>query len=454
MSTESPASIPSTQLDPTTASTSSQTSTVPVADTAAPPTTAELVSNAPVTAPPVDASAGCDGAGDPPPPPQATAELTEVGRFDNGTVYAAEYPVPDDRGDPWSQWGQGVVLPDGRFVSGVGDHRGADGRSWFYEFDPTTRSLIRTAEVSDALDHRAGDWGYGKLHAPMVLDRCDKVVTSTYWGTRRDLVVGGSYDGDHLIRYDPAGRTITSLGVPVPGHGLPSLAISPDRSTIFAEAVDPASDPDTGTFVIADAESGSVHDVISLDDHRGFRDVLVTPEGDALVATANGLGGQSASGEPLDLPAVFGGESWFRSASDPAQTGDVVMSTRSPDQLWLRDAAGQISLYGDSEGYVASIDLVADGSTAYYVPGAHGQGARIGTPLIALDVDSGQRTEIVRLNDLIEPALGLRVGGSFNTVADEANGRVFVGLNAGDAEEEDVFGSVVLAVVEFDEPGG
>ena len=37
------------------------------------------------------------------------------------------------RGEPWSQWGQGVVLDDGRFISAVGDHRGRDGNAYVYE---------------------------------------------------------------------------------------------------------------------------------------------------------------------------------------------------------------------------------------------------------------------------------------------------------------------------------
>ena len=71
-----------------------------------------------------------------------------IGAADGVTVSAAVYALPEGEGNPWSQWGQGVVLPDGRFVSALGDHLGRDGNSWFYEFDPTTNLLTRTAEVA------------------------------------------------------------------------------------------------------------------------------------------------------------------------------------------------------------------------------------------------------------------------------------------------------------------
>ena len=80
-------------------------------------------------------------------------------------------------------------------------------------------------------------------------------------------------------------------------------------------------------------------------------------------------------GEPLAEPGVFGGDSWFRSASEPSSSGDVVVSTRQPDEMWVRNAAGDFRSLGDNEGYVASLSLASDGATAYYAPGAHGQGA-------------------------------------------------------------------------------
>lgn len=399
---------------------------------------------------PSEQTVGC--AATPVEPVQRGVPLEEVGSFDGGVVRAAAYPLPDDLGAPWSQWGEGVVLPDGRFVSAVGDHRGEDGRSYFYEYDPATGELTRTAEVAESLGHEPGDWGYGKIHSSMVLDSCDRVVTSTYWGTRRDIRFDGSYEGDHLIRYDPATHSVESLGVPAPGHGLPSLAVTPDRSTVYVEAVEPTSDPDAGPLIVARTDDGSVVEVVESTVHTGFRDVLVDGAGNGFHAAGDGgMAGVDRDGSAA-APPTGDFEGWMRAAADPASDGVVAFASRSPEALYSVSPDGAVERVADLEGYVASLALSADQESVLYVPGAHGDGWEAGTPLLAADLATGEKTEIVRLNDLIEPALGLRVGGTYNVVADPSGGRVYVGLNAGTGG--DVFGQVVLAVVEFDTAHG
>ncbi|MDX2379927.1 MAG: hypothetical protein QNM02_09240 [Acidimicrobiia bacterium] len=381
---------------------------------------------------------------------EAAVELEVVSNGDGPEVRAAVYPVPDHEGNPWSQWGQGVMLPDGRFVSAVGDHLGRDGNSWVYEYDPATGMLERTAEVSAALGHQQGDWGYGKVHAPMLVRGCGEIVTSTYWGTRRDLQLGGSYEGDHLIRYDPATRTVESLGVPVPGHGLPSLAMSPDGRWVFGEAVDPESEPDAGVFFVADAESGEVVYEADDDRHRGFRSILVSPAGEAFYAIGGGdLVAVDADGNTREVNDVLSG-GWLRASTASTADGSVYGTTRDPDALFRLSADGDFSSLGPVEDYVASLAVAPDGETLYYVPGAHGSGADFGTPLVAVDIESGDHEIIVNLNDLIEPALGVTAGGTYNVVVDPSGERLYIGLNSGPPGEfGETFGTVVLAVVEL-----
>jgi hypothetical protein len=381
---------------------------------------------------------------------QASIELELVSDGDGPEVRAALYPLPDHEGNPWSQWGQGAVLPDGRFVSAVGDHLGQDGNSWIYEYDPENGTLQRTTDVSEALGHESGDWGYGKVHAPMLVAPCGEVITSTYWGTRRDLQIGGSYQGDHLIKYDPETRTVESLGVPVPGHGLPSLAMSPDGRWVFGEAVDPDSEPDAGIFFVADAETGEVVSTITDDRHLGFRSILVSAEGEAFYAVGGGdLVAVDADGDSREVTDGLSA-GWLRAATSSTPDGSVFGTTRDPDALFQLSSDGTFTDLGLVEDYVASLAVSPDGGTLYYVPGAHGSGADFGTPLIAVDVASGEHEVIVLLNDLIEPALGVTAGGTYDVVVDPSGERLFIGLNAGPSGElGETFGTVVLAVVEL-----
>ena len=78
------------------------------------------------------------------------------------------------------------MLPDGRFLSTIGDHRGADGNAYLFVYDPETRRITRVADVLSQVEHEEGAWGYGKIHAQLVASGCD-VYLSTYWGSRHGL---------------------------------------------------------------------------------------------------------------------------------------------------------------------------------------------------------------------------------------------------------------------------
>jgi hypothetical protein len=401
------------------------------------------------------AGAECPPAASPTPVDGPAATLQPIGEVDGVTVSAAVYPLPEGEGDPWSQWGQGVVLPDGRFVSALGDHLGQDGNSWFYEFDPATNTLTRTAEVAAALGHQPGDWGYGKVHAPMVLGPCDEVITSTYWGTRTDLEVGGSYQGDHLLRYDPATHELSSLGVPVAGFGIPSLNISPDRRSIFGEAVDPATPAgaDAGEFFVADATTGEVTFRDDSPDHTGFRTVLLTGNGEALYAARGGslFGYTPGDDAPRRLDGVLPG-AWMRSSSPRAPDGTAYGITVDPDALFQVAPEGAVTEMGPVEGYIASLALSPDGTTLYYVPGAHGDAFEAGAPLIAVDTATGEHSTVVKMQDMVASALDLRFGGTYNVVFDPGGKRLYIGANAGpntSGDDVDTFGTIVLVVVDL-----
>lgn len=363
---------------------------------------------------------------------------------DDPRVDLVEYPLPDHEGAPWSQWGQGIVLPDGRLLSAVGDQRGADGQSYLYEYDPEAGRLTRFAEVAKAAEAAGHDAGYGKVHGAMVAMGCD-VWLSTFWG-KRDRARQPDFEGDVLLRLDTETRELEAAGVPVPGHGVPSLAGDPDAGLLYGEAVDPATDPDGGDFFAFDVATGQVRDRLE-GDHVGFRSILVGPDGAAYFSAGDGRLRRydPATGEAETIDATMPG-AWLRAASAPAPDGTVYGVTREPDALFALEPDGDVRDLGPVRGYVASIALSPDGTRLYYVPEAHGQSYRQGTPVVAVDTATGEDEVVVELADPVADELGVVAGGTYDVVLSPDGDTLYVGLNVG-PDEDETFGSVVLAAV-------
>lgn len=400
------------------------------------------------TAPDREAASTCSRPTGSPDGPSASVVTLQDAGDDRPRVEAVVYPRPDYEGNPWTQWGQGLVLADGRFLSAIGDHHGADGNSFLFVFDPNSGEITRFADVLSAVQHRRGDWGYGKVHAPMVEIACDQVVFATYWGTRRGLAYRGSYRGDLLFSIDTAAMEIEPLGVPIAEHGIPSLATH--DGLVYGEAVDPegqGDDGDSGAFFVYDPESREVLYRSDDERHTGFRSILVDVDGRAFLAMADGgllvyePGTDGLTEHHDQLPS-----GWLRAGTVPDSNGVVYGVTTDPPRLFALGAGGDIEDLGAAVGYTTALALDPTGERVVYVPGAHGNSWERGAPLMELDPETGEQQVLAELNRLAEKQLGLTLGGSYDLVVDAARSVAYIGLNAGTSRDEP-WGEVVLFVV-------
>ena len=378
--------------------------------------------------------------------PSVTAQT--ILESDEVVVRAAVYPHPGYEGNPWSQWGRGVLVRDGRFLSTIGDHLGRDGNSYFYEFHPESSRLTLVGDILSVVEHQEGNWGYGKIHGALVRDDC-LVYAATYWGTRRDIEFEGTYRGDHLLQWDPADHRIRSLGVPVEGQGIPSLKGFDPGNLVYGEALQP--DDQATTFFVYDVAAGTVSFTSTEAGHVGFRDIMVGADGAAYFSGGEARlivhrpGESEVETHPHQLPGV-----WLRASTEAAPDGSVYGVTREPDQFFAMSPSGEFRDLGPSNAYVASLALDAERGRLYYVPHAHGGAWEEGAPIIAVDTETGDRETLVELEQAAEDHLGLRLGGSYNTVYDASSRRLYIGMNAGPLdEEEESFGEVVLLIVDL-----
>lgn len=407
-------------------------------ETSGPPTTTAI-------------GAECDAPAGQPFQEGETVELEELGTVNGATISGALYPHPDYEGNPWSQWGQGIAVADGRFFSAIGDHLGADGNSYVYEYDPEANQLVLVGDILSYVDHVPGTWGYGKIHSQMVPGPCGEVYFSTYWGTSSDLAFEGNYTGDLIFRLDPHGRTLQPLGVPVEFHGQASLGSDPTTGLVYGEAVDPIERDEggpPGPFFVYDVEEEETVFVSDIRSDVGYRSILVDEEGAAYWSIGGGelQRYDPSTGESDTHHATMPGD-WLRAVTEPAPTGHVYGVTREPDTFFAMDPVGGISELGEALGYTASMALSPDGSAFFYMPGAHGNSSDWGSPLMSVDTVSGEQTVVAELNDLVRSELGYGVGGTYNVAVSPDGGRVFVGVIAGlDGES---FGEVILLVIDL-----
>ena len=361
------------------------------------------------------------------------------------------YPGPAETGEPWSQWGQGAVTADGAFLSTVGDHRGVDGNSYVYEFDPTSGRLTLVSDVLSLVDHQPGAWGYGKIHAQMVPGPCDQVYVSTYWGTRTDLVYGDGYDGDLLLRIDPTARTSSACSAyPSPPTARHRWAAHPRSACSTARPPTRSPSPTPGSSSPATSPPVKRDPRPVRPDHAGFRALAVDAAGRALFTKPEGRVTRydPATGESTTLVDPLSGR-FIRAVTPPAPDGTIYGVTQDPP-AWF--TLSRRRLDRRPRGRLRLHRVTGDGArqlAVYFVPSAHGDGWTNGTPLMAFDPVTGAESVVVELNPLTEEALGLTAGGTYDVVLDAARRRLFVGLNAApvDQREDTTFGQVVLAEV-------
>ncbi|MGI9421328.1 MAG: hypothetical protein ACR2RA_26160, partial [Geminicoccaceae bacterium] len=351
------------------------------------------------------------------------AEVTTVEGPNGITVDFVAHPLPPYPGNPWSHWGEGLLASDGRYYTAIGDHLGPDGNSFLYDYDPASGTLRAIGDVLHAYGvHDKGAWGYGKVHGRISEDPCGLLYFSTYWGTRRGgLTYAGSYQGDLLMRYDPASQQLISLGAPMPKMGTPSTQMWSEGGLFYGEANHPATRRDNiwpkgKLFWVYDlAEQKVVFQSERLIDHGSGREIALDRDGRAYYS---GAGRDLLRYDPKTNAeariATFPHDGKLRASTRPAPDGKIFMTTNKERRAYLFDPeTASLKDLGGLPGDAASLALSPSGEEAYFTPGAHGQGREIGFPLMAIDREGAMRT-IVELGPLIEAAGGPYPAGTYS----------------------------------------
>ena len=359
------------------------------------------------------------------------------------SVHVAQYPHPDYAGKPWTNWGQGIVLPDGRYISGIGDHLGEDGNAYLYSYDPQDHELVQFADLLGVVGQESGHWGYGKLHSQMVRGHDGGIYFASYRGNRRGIRFDDVYDGDLLFRLDPDTLAVLPLTVPVPRHGIPSLAVSNDGRMLYGEAVDP---DNKATFFIYDIAAQEVVGRIRNEAHGVLRSILVGPD-DAVYVSSNDDRLLRLEGDKLVFHGAKLPSSLLRAATRPASNGVTYGVTRKPAVFFAMGDGGTIRKLSEGLAYTGSLALTPDESGFYHMPDAHGGAFHLGAALVEVNGQTGVQTTIVELDPIARKHLGMKVGGTYSVAVDRQRRRIFVTANIGPDSARDGFGEVAIFII-------
>lgn len=143
---------------------------------------------------------------------------------------------PEDNVGYWADFGDLTLAPNGKYYFGVGDHRGRDGNSYAYEFDPEKRDCRQIIDFGALCGWKARGVGDGKMHGEIGAMSDGSLWMLTYWDpmpgwTKEDY---DRWPGSNLVQYDTKTGKAENLGIPLAKAGWPYFTLDSTRGILFA----------------------------------------------------------------------------------------------------------------------------------------------------------------------------------------------------------------------------
>ena len=378
-----------------------------------------------------------------------------TGTTPNGvTVDYAEFALAHPNGNPWSDWGKGLVHSNGKIYAAIGDHLGINGNSWLYEYDPNTKVLKAVADLQTSIaGFQPTDYGVGKVHGRLNEGADGNIYFASYWGTTNN---DANYVGDHIFQYNPTSAVLTDLGIPEPGYGYPSTNMWSNGNIFYAEAFDKFTDPNyTIHFLAYDL---TTHQVKYFGGHTGSsfgRSFFVDASGNAYF---NNGGGHLDKYNPLtntvtELPNLMPG-SQIRQITRPDANGYMYATLQDTQVLFrFNPADGSFTSLTTTEADTPAMDLDPTGRYIYYMPGGHNAWGTSNDPIIQYDIQTNTKRTITTLSDYVATNYLNYLGGSYNVTVSPDGRTVYIGLNADKTAAKTGFDNPVFAAIHIPNDG-
>lgn len=344
----------------------------------------------------------------------------------------------------WSSWGDICFARDGSVYVGIGDHgndAGGDARCFLYRWKPAEKTLTRIVDMNELVTPRPGQPAWSKVHAKIDEGADGKIYFCCTLNAGNDA---GSpkyhwtaeLPGAQLYQYDPqTGKTIVFASLP-PKRCTATSLLDEKRNVWWCNLEAGGGDALYGLDL-------TTRKVIyqSADGAVGFnRNFALAADGTLFFNGKEGriLHLDPQAGKIDETGVVLPDSPGMRASSVQSREGDIFGATHGTGQLFrYRPAAAQLELLGPTWGtgqYTTIMLLSSDERFLYYLPGAHGQAFKYGTPLVQYEIPTRTRKVLAFLAPTLEQQIDYVPGGTYGAKLTPDGGTLYVNFNghAGD----------------------
>lgn len=339
----------------------------------------------------------------------------------------------------WSSWGDICLASDGSVYVGIGDHHHdaeGDGRCFIYRCDPIKKKLTQVVDMNKVVPPRPGQPAWTKVHAKIDegLDGRIYFCCTLNAGNRagdENFKWTKQLPGAQLYQYDPAtGNTVVFANLP-PKRCTATSLFDAERNTWWCNL-----------------EAGDGDALFGL-DLATKKDVYQSPDGAvafnrnfALSADGaihfNGADSQimrldSRQMKIAGTRVLFPEAPGMRASTRSSSGGDIFGATYKTNQLFrYHPQRGELEMLGPTWGtgqYTTVMELSPDERFIYYLPGAHGQAFKYGTPVIQYDIATRARKVLAFLAQVLEDRIDYVPGGTYGIKVSRDGATLYVNFN-------------------------
>lgn len=357
---------------------------------------------------------------------------------------AYHHSLPDLalNGTGWSAWGDIGVADDGRVYVGTGNHgdnhklpQNGGGSAYVYQWNPATKTLKLVTDLNKVAGVQEGDPTWSKVHAGIHEGPDGKIYFS---GTLNDG--GQSFNtkwsarvpGGQLFAYDPK-TDETKIVATFPGEVTPTTLLDRERNVWYANMEGKTQARDIA-FTAVDLTTGKViyqspHDAVT-----ASRNFALARDGSVYFNGKDGIWKYNPNTKTIaKTNSAFPDKMSMRSSTGESKAGYIYGTLMSPGKFFRYAPAqdklevlGPDFLLGD---YTTATVLSPDEKYVYYLPGAHGGAADIGTPVVQYDIATGQRKVLAFLREGMEKTTGYSPAGTYGVKISPDGSTLYVGFN-------------------------